>query len=351
MRRIIAAILYLLCAASAVLAADAVSVQAVKAAAGDVSVQYEYIGVVEPVQTVQVKPEVSAKVRRVHFRDGAFVKAGATLFTLDSAQYSATVALRKADLASAQAGLTYAKKYLARLKASDKRSVPAADLESAESNVARSEAAVAAAKASLQLAQNDLAHTKITAPISGRTGVVFMTQGNYAGAGSVLAVIVQTDPMRVNISVPYSDYALNKDKGFHADILLPDGTVYPEYGTHDFDDNNVNTTTGTISQRWSFPNHDNILIPGATVRVILKPSESRKGIIIPQAAILSDSEGRYVFVIENGNTAHVRRITAGNELGRNIEVTSGLETGESVAVQGIQMLYEGAEVSVHEYQE
>ena len=348
MRKIFASIFFVLSLAG-ICAAEPVTVQTSRVSRGDVSVSREYIGIVEPVQTVQVKPEVSAKIRRVHFRDGAFVRAGATLFTLDSAQFSAVAALRKAELASAQAGLAYAKKYLARLRASDKRSVPAADLDSAESNVARSEAAVAGAKASLQLAQNDLAHTKITAPITGKTGAVFMTQGNYAGAGTVLAVIVQTDPIRVNISVPYNDYALGRNRSFHADILMPDGSIYPEQGTHDFDDNNVSTATGTIAQRWSFPNHDGLLIPGASVRVVLKPAEPVMGIMIPQSAVLSDSNGKYVYAIENAKTARMRRVSLGSEAGRMIEVTSGLEEGQSVAVQGIQMLYDGAEVSVHEY--
>lgn len=132
----------------------------------DLAVSREYVGRVEPIQTVFLLPQVSGVIEEVHFKEGAMVKAGDLLFTIDSKEYRTTVALRKAELAKAEATLDRASKYLKRLKAADARSVSAMDLDQAESDVLQNQAAVEQAKAALQLAQIDLGYTRITAPIS-----------------------------------------------------------------------------------------------------------------------------------------------------------------------------------------
>ena len=116
-------------------AAPAINVKVQKAQEGTVDSTKEYIGTVEPIQRVTVKPELSARISRVHFSEGSFVKAGAALFTLYNAQYTANTALRKAQLARADAALDRAQKYMKRLKVSDKRSVSAADLDTADNDI------------------------------------------------------------------------------------------------------------------------------------------------------------------------------------------------------------------------
>ena len=130
-------------------AAQGVFVRVEKATAGDISQALEYTGQVQPLQVVEIRPEVSAKIAKIHFNEGAYVNAGQLLFTLDSSQYSATLASRKADLQSAETSLDSAKKYLQRLKAADKRSVPAYDMDNADRDVKQAQANVAKAKAQL----------------------------------------------------------------------------------------------------------------------------------------------------------------------------------------------------------
>ena len=227
----------------------------------------EYIGHAEAFQTAHIHPEVSARIIRVNFTEGSFVKEGAVLFTLNSAQYSAQVQLRKAQLSHAQASLDGAKKYLSRLKASDRRSVPASDIDTADSEAKQAQAAVDEAKAELKLAQIDLNNTKIYAPVSGYIGRAEFTKGNYVSPENVLASIVQTDPARVSFAVPDRDYLSNKDRAAEFELILADGSIYPHKAEIDFVNTVMNSETGTITLWLRVPNENHVLIPGAIVRV------------------------------------------------------------------------------------
>ena len=329
-------------------AAPAINVKVQKAQEGTVDSTKEYIGTVEPVQRVAVKPELSARISRVNFAEGSFVKAGAALFTLDNAQYKANVDLRKAQLARAEAALDRAQKYMKRLKASDKRSVSASDIDTADNDIKQAQASIAEAKANLQLAQIDLNRTRITAPISGVIGRAAYTKGNYVNTDSELTTIIQMNPIRVAFSISESDYASRRNNSYSAELKLSDGSVYEasDSGKMDFSDNEVNPSTGTITIRWSFTNDSNILLPGAMVRITLKPEHETKGVLVPQAAIMSDINGSYVYVIE-GDTAKTRRVKSLGTSGNNM-VVSGVNPGDVVAEYGLQFLTDGAKVNIQD---
>lgn len=329
-------------------AAQLVNVRVQRAHEGAIDNTQEYIGTVEAAQSVTVKPELSARIARLHFTEGSFVKAGATLFTLESAQYQANVALRKAQLSRSQASLEQAQKYMKRLKAADRRSVPASDLDTAEDNIRQSQASVAEAKANLQLAQIDLNRTKITAPISGRIGRAFYTKGNYVSPSSELTTLVQINPIRVAFSISEANYSSWRNNSYSAELQLPDGSTYnaSSTGRMDFADNVITPSTGTIRIRWAFDNDDNILIPGATVKITLKPLNEQRGVMIPQASVMSDINGNYVFVIE-GDTAKIRRVKSLGTSGDDVAV-SGVKAGELVAESGTQFLYDGAKVNIQD---
>ncbi|GHT01721.1 MexE family multidrug efflux RND transporter periplasmic adaptor subunit [Synergistales bacterium] len=306
----------------------------------------DYIGRVEAVQTVQLKPQVAGQIAEVHFKEGSIVKAGQLLFSIDNRQYQATVDLRKADLAKATANYDRALKYRDRLKTADKRSVSASDLDIAESDVLQGKAGVDLAKASLKLAQIDLDHTKVTAPIAGRIGAAFFTKGNYVTPTGVqpLAVIVQVDPIRVVFALSDRDYldayALFKSSEdvYNAKILLSNGVEYPFTGNRDFEDNAMNEHTGTMTVRLSFENKEGELIPGAMVRVRTRPASAHVAIVIPQEAILADAQGDYVYIVDTENVTRQRRVSLGAEEGATREVVSGLSEGERVVVYGLQSI-------------
>ena len=322
-------------------AANAVVVKVHKASYGDIPKIREYTGFVQAVQTVQIRPEISAKINKVHFQEGSFVKAGQTLFTLESSQFNATVALRKAELQNSEANLDKAKKYLQRLKAADKRSVPASDMDTAEANVKQASATVAQSKANLQIAQINLGYTKITAPISGLIGRAEFTKGNYVSSGSTLAVIVQIDPIRVAVDIPDREYLNVKNNDYKAEIQ-----GYKFSGEHEFDDNSINSSTGTIKTWWSFNNPENNLIPGANARVRLLLKVPEKGVLIPKAAQVSANNASYVYVVKD-NTAHYTKITTGEEVNNMIAVT-GINAGDLVVVEGMQRLFDNAPVQIQE---
>lgn len=310
----------------------------------DLAALREYIGRVESIQTVELRPQVTGEIAQVHFKEGSIVKAGQLLFTLDSQQYQATVALRKADLAKAEANYDRAVKYYDRLKAADKRSVSASDVDIAENDVLQGKAAIEQAKASLRLAQIDLGYTKITAPITGQIGKAAFTKGNYVTpAGAPLASIVQIDPVRVAFALPDRDYLeqleafkASGNSVYNATLRLSNGNAYPFKGTRDFEDNTMDDKTGTIMMRIRFKNDRSILIPGSMVRVETKPVKSRVSVVIPQEAILADMQGDYVYTLDGNNVVHQSRVVLGVEAGSMREVTSGLEGGEKIVVRGLQ---------------
>jgi RND family efflux transporter MFP subunit len=317
----------------------------------DLAIRREYIGRVEPIQAVALRPRISGQIEAVHFKEGSIVKEGDLLFTLDSAQRRATVALRRADLAKAEANLTRAVKYNDRLKAADKRSVSESDLDVASSEVLQSRAAVNQAKAALKLAQIDLDFTKIKAPITGRIGRAEMTKGNYVTPGDELAAIIQTNPIRVTYAIPDRDYmdqidAFQSSKApvYDISISLSDGTLYESGGERDFEDNMIDVMTGTITMRRRFENKKGALIPGSMVRVSAKPMKSHIAPVLPQEALMSDALGDFVYVIGDGNVADRRDVKLGAEIGTAREVISGLEAGERVVLSGLHNVRPGSPV-------
>lgn len=318
----------------------------------NLAVQREYIGKVEAIQSVSLKPQVAGEVMKVNFKEGSMVRAGQVLFLIDSNQYRATVDLRRAELSKAEANLDRTAKYLKRVNAADKRSVSESDIELAESNFLQGQADVSQARAALKLAQIDLGHTRITAPISGRIGAANFTKGNYVSLSSgPIATIVQMNPIRVAFALPDRDY-LNQLEAFRKSgksvykttLKLSNGKAFPAEGERDFEDNEIDENTGTLLMRLRFHNSDGLLIPGAMVRINTKPVEQNLLVVIPQIAILADAKGDYVYTVGNDNVAQQRRVTLGAEVGTMREVREGLTAGENIIIQGVQSLRPGMKV-------
>ena len=317
------------------------------------SVPSEYVGRVESIQSVSVKPQISGEIAKVCFKEGSVVKAGQLLFQIDPKQYEATVQLRKAELQQAEANLVTAEKYYKRVTAASERAVSATDRDTAEGNFLQAKAAVAQAKAALKLAQIDLGYCRITSPITGKIGRALYTKGNYVTPQiTELASIVQMDPIRVSYPLPDRDYldqlSLFKEDGsvYNTSLILSNGEKYNVPGKRDFENNRVDQTTGTIMMRLRFANKDGMLIPGEMVRVFTKPVKSHIVNAVPQTAVMADEQGDYVYVINADNTARQARVTLGREFGELREVTSGVEAGENVAVAGLQRMRPGAKVRI-----
>ncbi len=227
----------------------------------------EYIGHAEAFRTVNIHPEVSAKISGVHFSEGSFVKEGAALFTLNSSHFQAQVQLNEAKLSQAKAALDGAKKYFSRLKAVGKRSVPGSDIDTAETEAQKAQAAVDEAQAELRISRIDLNNTRISAPISGYIGKAHFTKGGYVTPDDSLVSIVQTDPARISFAMTDRDFLTHRDLHAEYELVLADGRVYPQKAVLDFASNVMDSDTGTITLYLRVPNENHVLIPGAIVRV------------------------------------------------------------------------------------
>ena len=302
----------------------------------------ETIAQVEPLQDVAVKPEVAGKIEQIHFEEGAFVNEGDLLFTIDRSAYQAI-----ADAADAE--MISAKKHYDRLRQADARSVSASDLETAESIFLR-------AKAAYELAKVDLDYTEIKAPVGGRIGSAMVKKGNYVTPGSVeLARIVQLDPIRIVFSQTDREYLAMRRRelagdaaALEAQIVLPDGSLFPTIGKKDFDDNAINPQTGTIAVRYLFDNPDGLLLPGGYVTARLSNPDGEKGIKIPQRALLIDADGSYVLTVDAEGTVGSLRVETGNQMGADLVILSGLNPGDRIITDGIQKARPGATVHVVE---
>lgn len=300
----------------------------------------EYIAHVEAVQDVAVRPEVTGKIEQIHFEEGTLVNAGDLLFTVDRSAYQATADAARAEMIRAE------KRY-ERLKQADPRSVSAMDLESAESDWLRG-------KAAYDLAMVDLERTEIRAPVSGRIGTAMVKKGNYVAPGmQELTRIVQLDPIRVVFSQTDREYLAMRRRELAGDVsvleakvVLPDGSVFPDTGKKDFDDNAINPDTGTIAVRYVFDNPDGLLIPGGYVTARISNSAGESGIKIPQRALLLDNIGSYVLTVDEEGTVGMIRVETDEQVGPDIIIRSGLNPGDRIITEGVQKAVPGATVQV-----
>ncbi|MDX9866496.1 MAG: efflux RND transporter periplasmic adaptor subunit [Kiritimatiellia bacterium] len=314
-----------------------------------------YIGRVEPIQDVELRAQIDGYVKQVHFREGALVRAGDLLFTIDPEQYEARVAVRKAEIGQAEAALDRAERYLRRLEQSDARAITQTDLDTARSDVAQGRAAVKQAVANLALAEIDLKHTRMTAPIGGRIGRTVANVGDYVAPSlGPLVRIVQTDPIRVAFSVTDKDYLRAIERhgtervrdALRIRYRLPTGTVSDTVGARDFEDNTMSADTATLSVRARFPNARGLLVPDGYVTVLVDLADAPKLPVVPQEALLTDREGSFVYVVDDAEVAQRRPVSTGAMADGRVAVRSGVKPGERVVVQGVQKVIPGQPVKV-----
>ncbi len=310
-------------------------------------------GRVEAVQSVDLRARVEGVLEEIHFKEGEDVQKGDLLYVIEQAPYKAALQVAEAEIKKAEAALANARQFLKRLKSTRKGAVAESDLEAAASTELQAKASLMEAEARLLQSKLDLDYTRIRAPIAGRIGKSALTVGNLVGPNSgVLARLVQLHPIRVVYSVS-EDRVFNvrlESKGqtsealnasFVPEIEMPNGVMYAHTGKIDFVDNQVDSGTGTVAIRTLFPNPDTLLLPGQFVKVVVRRNEAKRMPIVPQAAIMEDREGRFVFIVDGDNTVLQRRIRTGASVGTGWAVEEGLQVGESVIVQGIQKVRPG----------
>lgn len=313
----------------------------------------DYIATVEPVQEVMIRAQVGGYIDAIHFTEGARVNEGDLLFSIDRNKYAAQYQVRQAELASAQAELTRADKYLKRMQEAGARSISQTELDTAESNQLKADAMLKQAEANLNLAQIDLDYSQIRAPIAGRIGAAELTKGNYVSPGTdPLATLVQTDPIRVTFSMTDRAYLglrqqelAGNAKGLIARVFLPNGSPLHSVGVKEFDDNAMNSQTGTIAVRYLFDNPDGLLIANGYVNILIGEKDREMGLLIPQTAMMAGPQGTYVLTVSAEGIVAQTPVTLGKTIGAEMVVLSGLKAGDRVIVDGVQKASPGATVN------
>ncbi len=342
-------------AAAAMAAAVVPVVEVVEVRELSLSAPLEYIGRVEPMQDVSLRAQIDGYIHEVHFEEGALVKAGDLLYSIDPERYEARVAVRKAEIGQAVAALDRADRYLKRLEQSDARAIVQRDLDTARSDVDQARAAIKQAEANLVLAEYDLKHTKIIAPIGGKIGRTSVYKGDYVAPSlGTLARIVQMDPIRVSFPVTDRDFLkLRENNGtrpleerLRIRLRLPTGTIPEVEGKHDFEDNVMSADTATILARARFDNPQGLLVPDGYVTVLADLADAPPMPTITQDALITQTDGDYVYVVDGEGIANLRRVKSGAVLDGMVPVTEGLKAGERVVIKGMQKVVQGTPVEV-----
>ena len=318
----------------------------------------DYVGRVAAIDKVDLVAHVPGFLEQRNFTEGQLVKKGDLLFRIEQATYKAAVEQARATLAKAKATEVNAKLQLERGKELVRNNnIPQATVDQREADEQAAQASVMEAQAQLDQAEINLGYTEIRSPIDGRIGQAIFTEGNLVQPSSgKLATIVRQDPVYVLFQASERDVLEykrrileSKDPNAHVTvrIKLPNGSIYPQPGTNDFLDVQVDSTTDTVTVRAVVANPQRLLIPGGIVGITVERGEPRPALLVPQSAVLLDQAGRYVLLVDPAKKVEQRRITTGAEQGRDIVVTEGLKEGELVIVEGIQKVRPGQVVTTN----
>ena len=325
-----------------------VSVSVVRAQQREVDVVLEATGTVMALNSVDVRPQISSTITKVHIREGQFVKQGQLLFTLDARNDEVNVTKAKAQLAKDMASLADAQRQLARSKELFAQNfISQGAVDTNQTLVEAQQAVVAADRAAIEAAQVGLSYTRIVAPSAGRAGAINVFAGSSVQpTGAVLVTITQLDPISVGFNLPQRNLgdALQtlRSGGGKVAAVLPEGRGTLT-GRLRFVDNAVDASSGTVRVKAEFANADEQLWPGAFVNVRLAVQTLKDAVVLPQAAIITGPRGRIVYVVDAANKAAPRPIEIVYPFGQDA-VVSGVRAGERVVVDGRQNLRPGATV-------
>ena len=391
--------------AAAAAAAPAVSVVVAPVVQKTVPLFTELTARTDANDSVDIRARVKAYLQTQNYTEGTMVKKGQTLFTLDSREYDAQLMQAKAQLAKAQADLQQAQDKTvvetaqanlgianARLNKADtdvrrlkplaeQRAVPQQDYDNAlaeqqagradveaktaslnttkvnqVASIDQAKAAVEAAEANIRQAQLNVEYCNVTTPIEGIAGTRQVAPGNLVGSGepTLLTTVSNVNPMRVFVAISESEYlvyqrmkAAGKLKVGSAELelILADGTVFPEKGRLIIADRAVDLKTGTLSLVTEFSNPKNVLRPGQFGRVRFAADVAENALLAPQKAVTEIQSTKVVYVVGPDNKVALRSVMLGARVGQDYIITEGLKAGERIIVEGLQKTRPGATVN------
>jgi membrane fusion protein (multidrug efflux system) len=330
----------------------------------DVPLSIEMVGTTLGTQDVPIRARVEGFLESVNFQEGTFVAKGDLLYTIDAQPFQARLVEAQSQLAAAQTQLAKAASDLARIQPlAEMKAVSEQDLDGAIAQESAAQAGVRAAEAGVELAEIELSYTRIKAPIDGLIGLTKARPGEFVGREPnpvVLNVLSDIDPIRVRFSISEREYLVLartylaegavkavRDGGEQAAdlvLLLADGSEHLHKGRLVGSSQAIDPETGTYSVEAAFPNPQKFLLPGQFARVRALYQVLKGAVVVPRQAV-SEIQGLFrVYTVDGNGSVAAREVTLGPDAGDDVVISSGLEPGEDVIIEGLQKVRPGMTV-------
>ncbi|HQR44710.1 MAG TPA: efflux RND transporter periplasmic adaptor subunit [Thermoanaerobaculia bacterium] len=328
----------------------------------DVSITSEWISTLDGFVNAEIRSQVTGYLLKQAYRDGALVKKGELLFEIDPRQFQAAVDQAKGTLAQYKATLANAKTTVARYRPlAAQKAISQQELDDAVTQELTAQANVESAQANLEKAQLNLEWTRVVSPIDGIAGIAKAQVGDLVAAQTVLTAVSQVDPIKAYFNPSEQEYlawtakigsperllaeAIANRLPANLELILSDGSVYPERGRAYLLGRNVDVKTGTIMMAGVFPNPGDILRPGQFGKIRLVTATRKGALLVPQRAV-SELQGAFqVAVVGPDNKVEIKAVEPGERYGSLWVIAKGLAPGDKIVVEGAQKLRPGMAVN------
>jgi membrane fusion protein (multidrug efflux system) len=328
----------------------------------EIPIYFDMIGQTRGSVDIPIRARVDGVLEEIHFLEGRPVEEGQLLYVIDPAPYQSKVVEAQGRLAEAQTLLAKATSDLERIRPlAEIDAVSQQDLDGAVAQYEAAQASKQSAEAQVEQAEIQLGYTRLRSPINGLIGITEAKVGEYVGRDPnpvVLNFVSQIDPIRVRFSINEREYLrfrrqfaerVRREEGMMRDeaaleLILADGSIHDHVGSIVTSDAAIDPTTGTLTLEADFPNPDRIVLAGQFARVRGVAEERTGALVVPQRAVM-EIQGLYqLAVVGDDGTVEIRQVEMGPRVDDEWVVNSGLQTGERVALEGLQRLRPGAKV-------
>jgi RND family efflux transporter MFP subunit len=325
----------------------------------DVPMYSEWVATLDGYVNAQIRPQVSGYITKQNYTEGSVVRKGQVLFEIDPRPFTAALDRAKGDLAQAQAQLGKSTLDVERDKPlAEAMAIAKSQLDNEVQAKLGAQAAVESSKAAVEQAELNLEWTKVTSLVDGIAGIAQVQIGNLVGPTSILTSVSQVEPIKAFFPISEREYVLVQKEsntisskhtirffGTSLELILTDGSVYPQKGKILLADRQVDPNTGTIRIVAAFPNPGNVLRPGQYGRVRVETTVKKGALLLPQSAV-AESQGSYqVVVVGSDHKVSMRAVKPGETVGTMWVIDEGLKPGEQVVAEGLQQLKPGTLVT------
>jgi RND family efflux transporter MFP subunit len=325
----------------------------------DVPLYSEWVATLDGYVNAEIRPQVSGYIIKQEYTEGSLVRKGQVLFEIDPRPFTAALDRAKGDLAQAQAQLGKSTLDVERdTPLAEAKAIAKSQLDNEVQAKLGAQAAVESGKAAVEQAALNLEWTKVTSLVDGIAGIAQVQIGNLVGANSILTSVSQVEPIKAFFPISEHEYLIAQSQGNSissqhtirffgttVELILADGSVYPQKGKVLLADRQVDANTGTIRIIAAFPNPGNILRPGQYGRVRVETNLKKGALLLPQSAV-AQSQGSYqVAIVGSDHKVNMRTVKPGATVGTMWVIDEGLKPGEQVSAEGPQKLKEGTLVT------